>query len=180
MIFEEKRVNSRRIYDGAILNVRVDTVTAKKGHAHREIIEHNGAAAAVALTDDDKVVMVRQYRYACRKAMLELPAGKIESEETDPQASMVRELKEETGYTASEVRYLGCINPSVAYSEEVIHLFLMTGLTKGEPSLDEDEAIEVELMPFEEVYEMAATGQLTDAKTIAGIFLAGRQKDAEE
>ena len=176
MIFEEKRVNSRKIYEGAILNVRVDTVTAPKGHAYREIIEHNGAVAAVALTEDDRVVMVRQYRYACDDVVLELPAGKIDRGEDDPQAAMVRELREETGYSAKEVKYLGCINPSVAYSEEVIHLFLMTGLTAGEQSLDEDEALEVDLMPFEEVYEMAASGKLTDAKTIAGVFMAKHQR----
>ena len=76
MIFEEKRVNSRKVYEGAILNVRVDTVTAKKGHAYREIVEHNGAVAAVALTEDDQVLMIRQYRYACDRVVLEIPAGK--------------------------------------------------------------------------------------------------------
>lgn len=176
MIFEEKRVNSRKIYDGAILNVRVDTVKAKKGHAHREIIEHNGAVAAVALTEDDRILMVRQYRYACDRVVLELPAGKIDRGETDPQAAMRRELQEETGYTAQEVKYLGCINPSVAYSEEVIHLYLMTGLTPGEQSLDEDEALDVELMPFDEVYQMAAEGKLADAKTVAGVFMAKHQR----
>lgn len=176
MIFTEKRVNSKRIYEGAILNVRRDTVTAKKGHAYREIIEHNGAVAAVALTDDDRVVMVRQYRYACDDVVLELPAGKIDKGERDPEAAMRRELKEETGYTAKDVRRLGCINPSVAYSEEVIHLYLMTGLTAGEQSLDDDEALEVELMPFDEVYRMAAEGELTDAKTVAGLFMAKHQR----
>lgn len=176
MIFEEKRVNSRKIYEGAILNVRVDTVTAKKGHAHREIIEHNGAVAAVALTDDDRIIMVRQYRYACDDVVLELPAGKIDKDERDPEKAMVRELKEETGYSAGSVKYLGCINPSVAYSEEVIHLYLMTDLTPGEQSLDDDEALEVELMPFEEVYGMAASGQLCDAKTVAGVFMAKHQR----
>ena len=176
MIFEEKRVNSRRIYEGAILNVRVDTVTAKKGHAYREIIEHNGAVAAVALTEDDKVIMVRQYRYACDSVVLELPAGKIDKDEKDPQAAMIRELKEETGYSAGRVKYRGCINPSVAYSEEVIHLYLMTGLVPGLQSLDDDEALEVELIPFDEVYRMAAEGELTDAKTIAGIFMAKHQR----
>lgn len=176
MIFEEKRVNTRKIYEGAILNVRLDTVKAKKGHAHREIIEHNGAVAAVAITEDDRVIMVRQYRYACDRVVLELPAGKIDKGETDPEAAMRRELKEETGYEAAEVKYLGCINPSVAYSEEVIHLYLMTGLTPGQQSLDEDEALDVEAMPFDEVYRMAAQGELSDAKTVAGIFMAKHQR----
>ncbi|MBQ6400995.1 MAG: NUDIX hydrolase [Firmicutes bacterium] len=173
MITEEKRVNSRKIYEGTILNVRVDTVTAPKGHAYREIVEHGGAAAAVALTEDERIVMVRQYRYACDRVVLEVPAGKIDPGETDPEKVMIRELKEETGYTAKEIIPLGRINPSVGYSEEVIHLFLMRGITPGQQQLDEDEVIEVELMPFDEVYEMAASGQLEDAKTIAAVFMAG-------
>ncbi|MDO5491120.1 MAG: NUDIX hydrolase [Bacillota bacterium] len=173
MINEEKRVNSRKIYDGTILNVRVDTVTAPKGHACREIVEHGGASAAVALTEDGKAVMVRQFRYACDRVVLEVPAGKIDPGETDPEKVMIRELKEETGYTASEIIPLGKINPSVGYSEEVIHLYLMRGITPGSQQLDEDESIEVVLMPFDEVYDMAASGQLEDAKTIAALFMAG-------
>ena len=175
MIFEEKRVNSRKVYDGAILNVRVDTVTAKKGHAYREIVEHNGAVAAVALTDENEILMVRQYRYACDEVVLDLPAGKIDKGEADPREAMIRELKEETGYSAGQVKYLGYINPSVGYSEEVIHLYLMTELTPGAQKLDDDEALDVEKMPFEEVYEMAAQGKLPDAKTVAGLFMAKHQ-----
>ena len=172
MIFEEKRVNTKKVYDGAILNVRQDTVTAPKGHAYREIVEHNGAVAAVVLTDDGKIVMVRQYRYACGRVVLEVPAGKIDRGETDPEAAMIRELKEETGYTAGSITYLGSINPSVGYSEEVIRLYLMKDLTPGETSPDDDEALEIVLMPFDEVYRMAAEGELTDAKTIAAVFMA--------
>lgn len=175
MIFEEKRVNSKKIYEGRILNVRVDTVTAPAGHAYREIVEHNGAVAAVALTDDEEMIMVRQFRYACGRAVLEIPAGKIDDGETDPEAAMRRELKEETGYTAGSVRYLGKINPSVAYSEEIIHLYLMTDLSPGDQDLDEDEALEVERIPFEEMVRRAGDGELIDSKTIAAVFMAARQ-----
>ncbi|MDO4545901.1 MAG: NUDIX hydrolase [Bacillota bacterium] len=175
MIFEEKQISSQRIYEGAILNVRRDTVTAVKGRAYREIIEHNGAVAMVALTEDNKVVLVRQYRYACGDAVLEIPAGKIDKGETDPLKAAVRELKEETGYTAETIKFLGKINPSVAYSEEVIHIYAMTGLTPGEQSLDEDEAVEVLEVPFEEAYEMAAQGKLIDPKTISGLMMAKGQ-----
>lgn len=176
MVFEEKCVNSKTMFEGKILNVRVDKVTAVKGHAYREIVEHNGAAAAVALTDDDRIVLVRQYRYACGRPVLEVPAGKIDRGETDPQQTMIRELKEETGYTASEVTYLGRINPSVGYSEEVIHLYLMTGLSSGSQDLDEDEAVELVTIPFEEAWKMAAEGRLEDAKTVAAIFMAGYRR----
>ena len=122
MIFEEKKIDSELIYEGAILNVRRDTVTAVKGQAYREIIEHNGAVAMVALTSENNVVMVEQFRYACGRPVLEIPAGKIDKGEKDPEKAAERELREETGYTAGEIIYLGSINPSVAYSEEVIHL----------------------------------------------------------
>lgn len=172
MIFEEKKISSERIYEGAIMNVRRDTVTAPKGTAYREIVEHNGAVAAIALTEDRNIIMVKQFRYACGEAILEIPAGKIDKGETDPVAAMKRELKEETGYSASQVLHLGDVNPSCAYSEEVIHLYLMTGLTAGEQDLDEDEALEVLEMPFDEVYDMAVRGELVDSKTLAALLMA--------
>lgn len=172
MIFEEKKISSERIYEGAIMNVRRDTVTAPKGTAYREIVEHNGAVAAVALTEDKNIIMVKQFRYACGEAILEIPAGKIDKGETDPVAAMKRELKEETGYTASQVLHMGDVNPSCAYSEEVIHLYLMTGLTPGEQDLDDDEALEVLEMPFDEVYQLAVDGKLVDSKTLAALLMA--------
>lgn len=175
MIFEEKLISSERIYEGAILNVRRDTVTAKKGKAYREIIEHNGAVCIVPITDDGKIVMVEQFRYAMGGVILEMPAGKIDKGETDPKETAIRELKEETGYTASDVRYLGTVNTSVAYSLEKIHIYGMTGLTKGETNFDEDEAIEMKLMDFDEVYDMATKGKLIDVKTIAALAMAKEQ-----
>lgn len=172
MIFEEKKISSERIYEGKILNVRRDLVTAVNGQAHREIIEHGGAVAMVALTDDNKIIMVRQFRYACGRAVLEIPAGKIDPGETDPVQVAHRELKEETGYTASEIIHLGDCNPSCGYSEEVIHIYLMRGLTPGEQSPDDDEALEVIEMPFEQVYNDAEKGKLTDAKTMAALLMA--------
>lgn len=172
MIFEEKRISSSRIYEGAILNVRRDEVTAVKGHAYREIIEHNGAVAIVPLKDNGDIVMVEQYRYACGSKVLELPAGKIDKGETDPEQVAIRELREETGYTAEKTIYLGKINTSVAYSEEVIHIFAMTGLKEGSQELDDDEAINVTEYPFSQICDMAARGKLIDAKTVAGLFMA--------
>ena len=171
MIFKEELIESERLYEGAILNLRRDKVTASSGTAYREIVEHNGAVAIVALTEDNNIVMERQYRYACGRAILEIPAGKIDKGETDPVAAAVRELREETGYTASEIIHLGDCNPSCAYSEEVIHLYLMRGLTKGERELDDDEVIELIEMPFDEVYEMGARGELVDSKTLAALLM---------
>lgn len=175
MIFEEKQISSELLYKGKILNVRCDKVTAKKGESTREIVEHNGAVAMVAITEEKKVLLVKQYRYACHDAVLEIPAGKIDKGETDPLKAAIRELKEETGYTAEHIRYLGKINPSVGYSEEVIYLYAMTDLTAGEQDLDEDEALDVLQYPFEEAYHMAACGELIDAKTIAALMMAKEQ-----
>lgn len=175
MIFEEKKISSERIYEGAILNVRRDKVTAVKGEAYREIIEHNGAVAMVAITDEGNIVLVEQFRYACGRPVLEIPAGKIDAGETDPAAVAARELKEETGYSADKVILLGKINTSAAYSEEMISVYAMTGLTPGQQQLDEDEALNVIEMPFAEVYDMAASGKLIDAKTLAALLMAKEQ-----
>lgn len=175
MIFEEKKISSERIYEGAILNLRKDTVTAPKGTAYREIVEHNGAVAIVPITDDGKLVMVKQFRYPTGKVILEIPAGKIDQGETDPLLTAERELKEETGYIAKNLHYLGKLNPSVAYTEEVIHLYAATGLTPGETSFDDDEALDILEYDFNEAYQMAAFGKLVDAKTIAAIFMAKEQ-----
>ena len=168
-------IDSERIYEGAILNVRRDTVTAVKGQAYREIIEHNGAVAMVALTSENNVVMVEQFRYACGGPVLEIPAGKIDKGEKDPEKAAERELREETGYTAGNVIYLGDVNPSVAYSEEVIHLYAMTELTPGQQELDDDEALDIVEYPFEQVYQMAAGGEIVDSKTLAGLMMAKEQ-----
>ena len=175
MIFEEKRISSQRIYEGAILNLRRDTVTVPGGTAYREIVEHNGAVAIVPITKEGKLVMVKQFRYPSGKVLLEIPAGKIDKGETNPEETARRELKEETGYTAEH--YMGSINPSVAYTEEVIHLYAATGLIPGEADPDEDEALELVEYDFGEAYKMAASGKLVDAKTIAAVFMAKEQLD---
>lgn len=180
MIFEEKKISSELIYKGAILNVRRDKVTAVKGEAYREIIEHNGAVAMVAITDEGKIVMVKQFRYACGKVILEIPAGKIDRNESSPALAAVRELKEETGYTAENVKFLGKINTSVGYSQEVIYIYAMTGLTAGEQRLDEDEALDVIEYSFDEIYDMAAEGNIIDAKTIAALMMAKGQLDEKQ
>ena len=105
MTFEEKTLKSEKIYEGAIINMRRDKVTVQGGTSYREIIEHNGGAVIAALTEDRKLVMVRQYRKPADKVMLEVPAGKIDPGEKPIEAA-VRELKEETGYAASKVEFL--------------------------------------------------------------------------
>lgn len=171
MTFEEKTLDTERIYEGAILNLRKDKVAVKGGgYSYREIVEHNGGAVAVALTDDKKIVLVKQFRKPMEKVMTELPAGKIEKGE-DHLETIKRELKEETGYTASDVKLMCEFNPSVGYTSETLYIYLATGLTPGETDFDEHEAIETVEVPLEEAIDMVVSGEITDGKSMVGILL---------
>lgn len=170
MTFEEKTLKSEKIYEGAIINLRRDKVTVQGGTSYREIIEHNGGAVIAALTEDKKLVMVRQYRKPADKVMLEVPAGKIDPGEK-PLDAAVRELKEETGYTAAKVEFLTQFYPSVGYSEEVLYLYLCTGLTPGETNFDENEAIDIEEVELDRLFKMAMSGEIDDAKTLIAILM---------
>ncbi len=170
MTFEEKTLSSQRIYEGAIINLRKDKVTVQNGTSYREIVEHNGGAVLAALTPDGKMVMVRQFRKPAERVMLEAPAGKIDVGEA-PEAAAVRELKEETGYTAGKVKHLLSFYPSVGYSEEMLHLYLCTELTAGETCFDENEAIDIEEMDVETLHQMVMAGEIQDAKTAIAILM---------
>ena len=169
MTFEEKTLKSERIYEGTIINLRRDKVTVQHGTSYREIVEHNGGAVLAAVTDRGRLVMVRQFRKPAERVMLEVPAGKIDPGEK-PEEAAVRELKEETGYTAGNVRYLTYFYPSVGFSEEKLYLYLCTDLTPGETSFDENEAIDIEEMDIDLLCDMVMKGQINDAKTIIAIF----------
>ena len=176
MNLTEKQISSKYIFKGRIISLRVDEAELPNGKtASREVVEHNGGVTVVPLTDNNEVIMVEQFRYACGRPVMEIPAGKIDKGETDPAAVAARELREETGYTAENIFLLGKINTSAAYSEEMISVYAMTGLTEGEQQLDADEALNVIKMPFKEAYDMAAAGRLIDAKTIAALLMAKEQ-----
>ena len=172
MIFEEKTISSEMIYKGAILNLRKDTVEVVGNKiSHREIIEHNGGVTIAAITDDNKMVMVKQFRKAVEQAILEVPAGKRDGDE-EPIETAKRELKEETGYTAKNIKFLTKFFASVGYSEEVIYAFLCTGLTPGEMELDDNEAIDVIEYDINELHRMIMDGEIADSKTIITILMA--------
>lgn len=178
MIFEEKTLSSEMIYRGKILNLRKDTVEVIGNKvSEREIVEHNGGVTLAAVTDDNKMVMVKQFRKAAGKAVLEAPAGKREEDE-DPLETAVRELKEETGYTASNVKFLTKFYSSVGYSEEIIYIYFCSGLTPGETEFDDNEALEVIEMDMDELCGMAARGEIEDAKTIIAVLLAKMQTES--
>lgn len=171
MIFEEKTISSEMIYEGRILNLRRDKVHVKDGKtSYREIVEHNGGVALAAITPEGKMVMVRQYRKPAEKAILEVPAGKIEKGE-DHRLTAERELKEETGYTAGKIEFITSFYSSIGYSTEVIYLYFATDLTPGETDFDENEAIELYEYELPELKEMVLRGEIEDAKTIAAILL---------
>ena len=167
----EKTVEERKIFDGKIIRLYHDTVELPdKSRAMREYCRHNGGVCVLPVTDDGKIFLVRQYRYPHAKLTLEIPAGKLEDNDSDLRTAALRELKEETGATTSNVIYLGEIFPSPAILDEVIHLFLATDLDFGEGNPDDDEFLECQAIKFEDALEMVTSGEIKDAKTQIAIL----------
>ncbi|MDR0858557.1 MAG: NUDIX hydrolase [Oscillospiraceae bacterium] len=174
MLFTETAVTTSTVYSGRLLSVRRDEVRLDNGNiAGREVVEHPGGVAVVAVTNDGKIICERQFRYAAGCELLEIPAGKLEQGE-DPLAAIQRELSEETGYTAANWRSLGKMLPTPAYCEEITYLFLATDLTPGDAHLDTNEFLSVCELPLNELIDMIMANDISDAKTIAGILKAER------
>ncbi len=172
MTYEEKTMKTDKIYEGKIVNLRVDTVELPdKKYSKREIVEHPGGVGIVAILDDGMVLLVRQYRKAPDKVLLEIPAGKLEVNE-EPSETALRELKEETGYTAGKLEYLTEFYTSPGFSTEKIYLFLAEELVPGEQELDTGEFIELEKYTIDELKVMINRGEIMDSKTLIGIQLA--------
>lgn len=170
MDLTEKTLEQKYIYKGKVLTLRVDEVELPNGKTGmREVIEHQGAAAVVALTDENELVLVRQYRYPFSSAIWEIPAGKLDPGETPPECAK-RELLEETGASAQNLIDLGIYYPTPAYCCEQIHLFGATGLAFTAQSLDEDEFVEVKKFPLEQVVEMIKNNEICDGKTQAAVL----------
>lgn len=171
MIVEEKTLSTEKIYDGVILNLRRDKVTVKNDKtSYREIVEHAGGVVIAAITPEGKIPMVKQFRKAAEKAVLEIPAGKLEESE-DPKEAALRELKEETGYTAESIDYVNSFYSSIGYSEEVLHLYIAKDLTAGDTDFDDNEAIDIYEYSIDDLMEMVMDGTVEDAKTIIAIFM---------
>lgn len=169
----EKKISSKEIFKGLLLHVKKDEVMLENGRkSFREYVLHPGAVAVVPILDDNKVVLVKQFRYPIGKQLLEIPAGKFDFKDEDPLECAKRELKEETGFDAKDYLYLGYIHTTPGFSNEVIHLYLARNLESGQSNPDEDEIIDVEIEDFNTVLQKCISGEITDAKTIAGIFKA--------
>lgn len=165
---KEKTLSSTTIYKGKILSLRKDEVLCPNGNkSYREIVDHHGGAGILAFIDN-KVILIKQYRYTYDEILYEIPAGKLEKDE-DPLNAAQRELLEETGYYSSNIKHLGDIYPTCGYSNEIIHIYLAKDLKKQERHLDDDEFIDVYYFDIEEVKSLIKEGKIKDAKTICAI-----------
>ncbi len=168
----EKTLDTARVFEGKIINVRHDKVELINGNtSFREVVEHAGGVVILAVDEYNRAYMVRQFRYPIGRAMLEVPAGKLEKGES-PLNGAIRELREETGLTADKIVYFGGTYPSPGFCDEQLHLYLALGLTQGEASPDEDEFLNVELVDLDKLVQMAVRGELQDGKSINAIFIA--------
>ncbi len=173
----ERVLRSERVFDGRLLKLRVDRVALPSGReTTREVVEHPGAVAIVPLLDDGRAVLVRQYRHAVGRALLEIPAGTLDQPGESVEDAAARELAEETGYTAARLERLAAFYPAPGFATEHMTLFLATGLTAGDQGVMEDEEITVEFVPLDEVPERLARGDFSDAKTRAGLLLARERR----
>ena len=160
---------SRTVYDGKL----VDVVVERWGEHEREIVEHRGAVAIVAIDADDRIVLVRQLREPARKELLELPAGTVDEGE-EPLATAQRELVEETGLHGGEWRWVSSFWTTPGFCRELMHLFFADGVEEGERQPEEDESIELVRISVADV--VARLGELEDAKTLAGLLLYLRSR----
>ena len=177
MDMTEKTLSEKLIYKGRILDLHVDEIELPDGKKSiREVVEHHGGVCVAALTEDNCLLFVRQYRYPYHKVLLELPAGKLEKEE-DPLEAGIRELEEECGVKAGTVIPMGQVYPTVAYCSEIIHLFLAKGLQKTQQHLDDGEFLCVEKIPLDEAVRLVMNGEITDSKTVALVLKTARLFD---
>jgi ADP-ribose pyrophosphatase len=166
----EKTLSSKILFEGKHFSFKTDVVELPNGiRTVRDTVDHPGAVAVIPILPDGRIVLVRQYRYAVRRDLLEIPAGTLEKGE-NPYDCAVRELREETGYEAINMEMLMSCYVAPGYSSELIHFYLASVLRKGESNLELDEAITVEKFEFKQVLKMIKENTIVDAKTIVGML----------
>lgn len=167
----EKKLSRTEIYEGQIVHLVKDKVLLPNGNtAGREVVLHNGAVCVVPITDKNEIIMERQFRYPFNQVIWEIPAGKLDKNELSPLEGAIRELREETGYTAANYKFLGMYYPSPAILSEKIYMYLAYDLTEGERDLDEDEFLDVVKLPIDKVVDMILNGEIPDGKTQTAVL----------
>ena len=168
---QERKLSSEMKFDGKLIKVTYDVAEVNGKEAWREVVHHPGASAVVAIDEDNRIIMEKQFRYALNDYLLEIPAGKLDAGEA-PLVCAKRELEEETGIVASEWISLGTIATSPGFCNEVIHLYVAKGLSKGKIHWDEDEYVEVERYTFDELLQRIKDETIKDSKTLSALLLA--------
>jgi len=172
MELKETLIDSKKVFEGSIITVKQERVVLVNGkEAGRDVVVHPGAVAVVAVTPENKIVLVRQYRHPVGEALLEIPAGKLDKGE-DPEHCARRELEEETGYLAGRLKQLTAIYTTPGFCNEKITIYLATELAKTAQHLDDDEFLNREYCTFQEAQQMVADGRIHDAKSIVGLLMA--------
>ena len=174
MEFFEEQLETKTVYEGLIVDIKRDIAQLQNGNkAEREVVLHPGGVCIVPITKDNKVLMVRQYRYPMEEELLEIPAGKLDEGE-DPFECAVRELSEETGCRAGTYVDLGKMYPSPGFCRETLYVYLALDLEYGEAHLDHNELLSVEAIEIDELMDMIMDNKLPDAKSVIGIMKAKR------
>ena len=171
---KEKTIQAKTIYKGSFLTLNSDQVLLPNGNtSSREWIKHPGAVCCVPILPNGEIVLIRQYRYAVKEEMIEIPAGKLDKNEI-PEKCALRELEEEIGYKANKLTLLANIYPAIGFTDEKMWLYLAEDLVKTKQSLDADEFLEINPTKLNEAVDMVWEGEITDVKTIIGILWAQR------
>ena len=171
---KERTIITKTAHKGTLLTLNVDKVLLPNGNTStREWIKHPGAVCCVPILPNGKIILIRQYRYAVKEEMIEIPAGKLDKNEI-PEKCALRELEEEIGYKANKLTLLANIHPAVGFTNEKMWLYLAEKLVKTEQSLDFDEFLELIPTKLDDAVKMVWSGQITDVKTIIGILWAQR------
>ena len=176
MLITRKNVlASKQVYEGHVLNLRVDEIKGENDRkVTREVVEHTGGVVIICQPSADKVILIKQYRYAIDRELIELPAGRLEKGE-QPLKAAQRELTEETGYFAHDWKDLGKIYSAPGFCDEILYFYQATNVVETEKNLDEDEEIDVIVASLDEAWRMALSAEINDAKTIAGLTFLSRQ-----